>query len=538
MSSHFSPGRETIRRRLPLFFYAFLLLYFIPKPPEKWAATVAERLVYSPPTKVNRQVAIVPDDAAGRRVFSGISRFPRPCIPTLLHTHLASPSSALRTSTLRAAQISPLDSCFFTFYRHILKFFPGKREIRSHVARLRLFYCVRALTRKRRAGSQCVTSTDSPGLTAPDDVICTLQGADYRRIARASFTVVRPPPQPRLLTVTVVVRRLSSRAESHKATVLRSTRGAQEHPCLKYGLPRDEYAEFTGLRSWLLDNLLREVEARNCGTGRQQRECFPPQCSHHCEQPLPIFCPHFGRVTMCRQHEGWQKSRSKMGSPPGFSHAGIVLDEAAGQRVFSGISRFHHPCIPALLHTHIASPSSALDAPMLRAARTSPTQTTSRHRRCNSHYPANSSRTRRQNGITSQQHVTPFAQSAPGDLLCQPVVAQPIGRSKSSCLLAAANTLRAACQIIRGLVTGNSIDVQCLKSRLALRQVREISVTITAPRGSSRRGGTPQSQISFFLYNTCGLEVAKWYVPLTQPFMSHKGNSTDAVDRNGGSQVA
>ncbi|KAJ8880209.1 hypothetical protein PR048_016675 [Dryococelus australis] len=34
-------------------------------------------------------VGIVQDDTAGRRVFSGISRFPRPCILMLLHTHLA-----------------------------------------------------------------------------------------------------------------------------------------------------------------------------------------------------------------------------------------------------------------------------------------------------------------------------------------------------------------------------------------------------------------------------------------------------------------
>ncbi|KAJ8875211.1 hypothetical protein PR048_023106 [Dryococelus australis] len=37
------------------------------------------------------------DDATGRRVFSGISRFPRPCIPAMIHTHLASPSSAHKT---------------------------------------------------------------------------------------------------------------------------------------------------------------------------------------------------------------------------------------------------------------------------------------------------------------------------------------------------------------------------------------------------------------------------------------------------------
>ncbi|KAJ8888866.1 hypothetical protein PR048_008360, partial [Dryococelus australis] len=54
------------------------------------------------------QVGIVPDDAASRRVFSGISRFPRPFIRALLHIHLTSPSSGLKTSLLRAAQISSL----------------------------------------------------------------------------------------------------------------------------------------------------------------------------------------------------------------------------------------------------------------------------------------------------------------------------------------------------------------------------------------------------------------------------------------------
>ncbi|KAJ8895153.1 hypothetical protein PR048_000478 [Dryococelus australis] len=51
-------------------------------------ATVAKRLDCSPPGNANR------------RVFSGIFRFPHPFIPTLPHTHLASPSSALETSTI------------------------------------------------------------------------------------------------------------------------------------------------------------------------------------------------------------------------------------------------------------------------------------------------------------------------------------------------------------------------------------------------------------------------------------------------------
>ncbi|KAJ8873748.1 hypothetical protein PR048_024582 [Dryococelus australis] len=51
------------------------------------------------------QVGIVPDDAVGRRIFSGISRSPRPFIPAPLHIHFNHP---LKTSLLGATQISSL----------------------------------------------------------------------------------------------------------------------------------------------------------------------------------------------------------------------------------------------------------------------------------------------------------------------------------------------------------------------------------------------------------------------------------------------
>ncbi|KAJ8886198.1 hypothetical protein PR048_012407 [Dryococelus australis] len=55
-------------------------------------------------------VGIVPEDAASRRAFSGISHFPRPFILELLLTLLDSLSSALETSMLRATQISLLQA--------------------------------------------------------------------------------------------------------------------------------------------------------------------------------------------------------------------------------------------------------------------------------------------------------------------------------------------------------------------------------------------------------------------------------------------
>ncbi|KAJ8888318.1 hypothetical protein PR048_007805 [Dryococelus australis] len=83
-----------------------------PQEPPRWTlapadklahgAAAAERLARSPPTKANRasipgrvtglsQVEIALDDTVGRRVFSRISRFPRPFIPAPLHTHFNHP---------------------------------------------------------------------------------------------------------------------------------------------------------------------------------------------------------------------------------------------------------------------------------------------------------------------------------------------------------------------------------------------------------------------------------------------------------------
>ncbi|KAJ8888431.1 hypothetical protein PR048_007921 [Dryococelus australis] len=49
---------------------------------------------------------------------------------------------------------------------------------------------------------------------------------------------------------------------------------------------------------------------------------------------------------------------------PGFSQVGIMLDNAACWRFFSGISRFPRPCILVLLLSHLISSSSALKTPI------------------------------------------------------------------------------------------------------------------------------------------------------------------------------
>ncbi|KAJ8872296.1 hypothetical protein PR048_025900 [Dryococelus australis] len=53
-------------------------------------------------------VGIVPDDAVGRWVFSGISRFPRSFIPVLLHTYLNHPHRLLRPRSTKNERAVPI----------------------------------------------------------------------------------------------------------------------------------------------------------------------------------------------------------------------------------------------------------------------------------------------------------------------------------------------------------------------------------------------------------------------------------------------
>ncbi|KAJ8894656.1 hypothetical protein PR048_007320 [Dryococelus australis] len=80
-------------------------------------------------------MGIVSGDASGRQVFSGISRFPRPFILALLHSHLTSTLSTLKTSMLRAAfQIS--HSLFALHNIMFLQLYTSVRAIGSRVISL------------------------------------------------------------------------------------------------------------------------------------------------------------------------------------------------------------------------------------------------------------------------------------------------------------------------------------------------------------------------------------------------------------------
>ncbi|KAJ8895099.1 hypothetical protein PR048_000424 [Dryococelus australis] len=96
-----------------------------------------------------------------------------------------------------------------------------------------------------------------------------------------------------------------------------------------------------------------------------------------------------------RNGEQLASHQSELDSIPGgvalgFSHVRIVPDDAVGQRVFSGESRFPRPFIPALLRTRLSSLSSALKTSMLKVARISSfTQSLTTHNNPNDIFNAN-----------------------------------------------------------------------------------------------------------------------------------------------------
>ncbi|KAJ8868824.1 hypothetical protein PR048_030365 [Dryococelus australis] len=105
----------------------------------------------------------------------------------------------------------------------------------------------------------------------------------------------------------------------------------------------------------------------------------------HCLGPIPAFAwSDFGKPWKAEVKTAGPRielgpSRMRLArlpprrpelATPGFSQVGIVPDDAAGRRVFSGISR-SPPCIPVLFHSQFISPSSALKIPLLSASRIS-----------------------------------------------------------------------------------------------------------------------------------------------------------------------
>ncbi|KAJ8869414.1 hypothetical protein PR048_028404 [Dryococelus australis] len=128
--------------------------------PNLWRTT---RLACSPPTKVQDSipgrvtpgfsyVGFVPDDAAGRRIFSGISRFPRSSILVLLQPHFNSPHWLKGTILLEGfhepgvgwhltLSLEMQDGCEETFTIVCFERIPTCQEL-SHLAQYANGFCL------------------------------------------------------------------------------------------------------------------------------------------------------------------------------------------------------------------------------------------------------------------------------------------------------------------------------------------------------------------------------------------------------------
>ncbi|KAJ8888392.1 hypothetical protein PR048_007882 [Dryococelus australis] len=127
----------------------------------RWWSSQTTRLPLAEPGSIPGLVAsgvlhvgIVPDDVAGRRVFSGSSRFAHSCILALRHSHLISPSLAINSSLLKATQISQLNSIqYWRLDARSSKTSPAGRKVVRRAAKGRKWRCRRSASFRAREGS-------------------------------------------------------------------------------------------------------------------------------------------------------------------------------------------------------------------------------------------------------------------------------------------------------------------------------------------------------------------------------------------------
>ncbi|KAJ8871618.1 hypothetical protein PR048_027945 [Dryococelus australis] len=92
--------------------------------------------------------------------------------------------------------------------------------------------------------------------------------------------------------------------------------------------------------------------------------CVPEFLEHGSHKGYPAHEATVAERLACSRTEGNPEVTERGSIPgwvtPGFSQVKIASDDAAGRWVSSGIFRFPHPCILAVLYSHHTSPSSAL----------------------------------------------------------------------------------------------------------------------------------------------------------------------------------
>ncbi|KAJ8881590.1 hypothetical protein PR048_018075 [Dryococelus australis] len=318
-------------------------------------------------------VSNVPKDAARQRVFSGIPRSPHRCIPAPLHTHPASPSSALEISMDNFANSFQDKIDFKQMYTEVI-FAIGLQFIRhalddseplAHLQgnKWRVSYC--------QAWSNTGYSLEKQPMNKHLRLECS-QGSEL-----SPFMAV---PRFQLTLVTIrheALSRLCCNSIPPATTRGRGTMLPPEgDPGRKDGWKAAEiyvdartrfrFLSLPGLSvqlGYAFTNRKEENEKRQLsGSGVYFFKC------QAMPGPRTTGCSVLLIPVRCGAGEKAIRVRFPAGSPSGFSHVGIVPDDASGRLFYSGIFRSSLSFILALLHPPHTSPSSALKTSMLRAA--------------------------------------------------------------------------------------------------------------------------------------------------------------------------
>ncbi|KAJ8868938.1 hypothetical protein PR048_030479 [Dryococelus australis] len=299
-------------------------------------------------------VGIVPDDAAGGRAFSRVSRFLRPYIPALLDTRLTSSSLALKASTTdegdRGMEQRRNERAGETGDRREN---PPTNGIVRHDSHLR---------KVTRPG---IEPGGGAGALLPhrgyayDHCTTLCEGQDGGKV-RPNLTWARCPLTSEVTIATergVAWRGVAATWDENKGVTWRAS-----------------------VRAELLVRLA--TPSRTAGSGHPPRSGYYGGFTRSKARSIEAVHRLSGRGTSINTKYWLDYSHATEANRvrfptellPQSSHAEIVPDDAASRRVFSEIHRFPSSCIRALLHTHLASPSSALKASVLTGAQTCPLQ--------------------------------------------------------------------------------------------------------------------------------------------------------------------
>ncbi|KAJ8882817.1 hypothetical protein PR048_014631 [Dryococelus australis] len=307
-------------------------------------------------------VGIVTDDAAGRRVFSRISRFPRPCIPAPLHTRLAPPSLALETSMLKAVQISPLrissvaGSLTVAFCSSDL----GHKVTSSEGCTG--YFCPQlgaaGLTAVRRIHQSSVRQTSVcrfrpsvESVTIDSELQCQTVSPDFVIIGfSGSPPTMRVPASRHSRSPPINLRYVSRPSHIVLATAIVSLAiASRDRPSIAIWLASHR-APSARLRTSTVQGLVlrhtAELYAKDKDTPLYL--CM--------KKPVNHVIHTRGRggyvVRLPASHHG-ETGYIPFQVTPGFSQVEI---DVTVRRIYSEISRLPHPCILTLLHSHLISP--------------------------------------------------------------------------------------------------------------------------------------------------------------------------------------